>query len=365
MMKNKVKVIFHIDLNAFYASCQLIEDPYLKGKPFIVGGSAVTRRGVVLTASYEARQFGIHSGMTVRDAMDKCATLRVVPTQFKLYREHSKKFFNYIQTFTTKMMKASIDEAYLDMTHHKDPVQVAKAMQQTLHGTYKLPCSIGIAPTLYLAKMASDMKKPLGITIVRKRDVVEKIYPLPLKDLYGLGRKTYPRLYDEGIMSIGDFCKQKNKAIILKYMSLDHYDQFMHHIHGHSSDVITVTHDKPKSISQETTMNYDIDSPEAIKELMHPLIDEMTSRLNTYQLKTKTVGYKFKTSSFQTRTKSMTMVEPTADPEQIRTSIIHLFDDFYDGTPIRLIGVHLNTYMEDTPFNLFTYHLYTSQENDA
>mgnify|MGYP001547696388 CR=1 FL=1 len=361
-MKNSTKVIFHIDLNAFYASCQLIEDPYLKGKPFIVGGSGITKRGVVLTASYEARKYGIHSGMNVRDAMNLYPKLRVVPTKFSLYKKHSDKFFNYLKQFSDKIMKASIDEAYLDMTHHPDPLKVAKDLQDKLFKTYQLPSSIGIAPTLFLAKMASDIKKPLGITVMRKKDIVSKLFPLPIKELYGLGKKTYPIFMTMGIDTIGAFTKPEHKQSILTVMSEDHYQSFLNHVLGKSSDYISTQVDIPKSISQETTMNYGMNAPEAIKEFMVPLIEHMVHRLQKHRLKTKTMGFKYKTERFQVRTKTTTIIEPTDQKEVIQDTILSLFDEHYDLTPIRLIGVYVQTHEDYTPFNLFTYHLFNDED---
>lgn len=359
MMKNKTKVIFHIDLNAFYASCQLIEDPYLKGKAFIVGGSAVTKRGVVLTASYEARKYGIRSGMNVKDAFDLYPHILVAPTNFDLYKKHSKRFFDYLKTWTPNMMKASIDEAYLDMTHHDDPVEVANIIQKALYEDFQLPNSIGIAPTLFLAKMASDIKKPLGITILRKRDVVNKLFPLPINDLYGLGRKTYPKLIEEGILTIGDFTLKKNHEKILKYMSEEHYQSFLLHLYGNSTNIIDNEYVKPKSISQETTLNYDIDIEEMIIEFMEPLIDDIVDKLIKHQLFAKTIGYKLKTNTFKLQTKSYTLHKPTQDLNEIKEGIKDLFIKHYDHTPIRLIGVYVSNLDEDhTPFNLFTYHLF-------
>jgi len=359
MMKNNTKVIFHIDLNAFYASCQLIEDPYLKGKAFIVGGSAVTKRGVVLTASYEARKYGIKSGMNVKDAFDLYPHLLVAPTRFDLYQKHSKNFLDYIQTWTQKMMKASIDEAYLDMSHHEDPISVAKIIQQSLYEKFHLPNSIGIAPTLFLAKMASDIKKPMGITILRKRDIVEKLFPLPIKDLYGLGFKTYPKMIEAGIFTIGDFTLKKNYETILSLMSEEHYQSFLIHIYGNSTSIIDEHYTKPKSISQETTLNYDIEVEDLILEIMDSLIDEVVEKLNNHQLYAKTIGYKLKTHTFKLQTKSKTFLEPTHDFVVIKEAIKDLFIKNYDHTPIRLIGVYVSNLESDLlPFNLFTYHLF-------
>lgn len=354
-MKNTTKVIFHIDLNAFYASCHAMEEPYLNDVPFIVGGSAVLRRGVVLTASYKARAFGIRSGMNVKDAMDLCHTLRVIPSNFSLYEFHSKQFFSYLETMTKTMMKASIDEAYLDMTHHKDPLKVAEDMQKTLLEKYQLPSSIGIASTLFLAKMASDLKKPLGITVLRKKDIVEVLFPQPLQSLYGLGRKTYPQLIEKGIKTIGAFTLKEHMLDVLNVMSHTMYQDFLHHIYGHSTNIVSNTYDQPKSISQETTLNYPIDESDLIKEVMKPLIVEIVLKLIDKDLLAKTIGYKFKDASFTSRTRSKSLLHPTSNVTDIEDHIMTLFDLNFDHTPVRLIGVFVLTYQEVEMFNLFTY----------
>ncbi len=354
-MKNQTKVIFHIDLNAFYGSCHVIEEPYLKDIPFIVGGSAVLRRGIVLTASYQARAFGVKSGTNVKDAMDLCPVLRVIPPNFSLYQKHSKRFFDYLETQTPLMMKASIDEAYLDMTHHDDPLKVARDIQDTLLQKFQLPCSIGIASTLFLAKMASDLKKPLGITVLRKKDIVSKLFHEPIETLYGLGRKTYPLLIDKGIITIGDFTKESNRHLILDVMSAMQYQSFMSHLYGHSTNIIEKDYEKPKSISQETTFNYPIDDADIIKEKMMPLIMEMVERANRYDMSTKTIGFKMKDAQFQTKTRSKTLKEPINTLEAIQDHMLSLFDQVYDHQPIRLIGVYMQTYQDEHPFNLFTY----------
>ncbi|PKK96684.1 MAG: DNA polymerase IV, partial [Tenericutes bacterium HGW-Tenericutes-3] len=168
-MKNNIKIIFHIDLNAFFASCAVIKDPYLKNKAFVVGGSSTFRRGVVSTASYEARKLGIHSAMNINDAFRIYPKLIFVPTEFSLYKKYSELFFSFLKRYSNLIIEGSIDEAYIDMTEasmKKHPMDLAKEIQDGLMKEYQLPCSIGIAPTLFLAKMASDMKKPLGITVL-------------------------------------------------------------------------------------------------------------------------------------------------------------------------------------------------------
>jgi DNA polymerase IV len=356
MMKNNLRVIFHIDLNQFFASCHLMEDTFLKGKAFVVGGSAVMRRGIVLTASYEARKYGIHSGQSIKEAMDLYPHVLVVPSKFQLYKKYSNLFFELVKKYTHIWTSGSIDEAYMDMSHVEDPIKVAKNFQQELLITHQLPCSIGIAPTLFLAKMASDMKKPMGITILRKRDVKDKLFPLPIEDMYGIGKKTYPTLQEMGIMTIGDFCHPIYKNDILSVMSEESYHHYLNHIYGHSNNLIDQDDHVPKSISQETTLNYAVDDPDLIKELMSDLLRSSVDKLRKHHLYVKTIGYKFKNEAFQSKSKSFTLTSPTALYDVIYDELMALFDQFYNNEPIRLIGVYLKELTsESSAFDLFTY----------
>lgn len=355
-MKNNLRVIFHIDLNQFFASCHLMEDTFLKGKAFVVGGSAVMRRGIVLTASYEARKYGIHSGQSIKEAMDLNPHVLVVPSKYQLYKKYSNHFFELVKKYTHIWTSGSIDEAYMDMSHVEDPVKVAKAFQQELYDTHQLPCSIGIAPTLFLAKMASDMKKPMGITVLRKRDIETKLFPLPIEDMYGIGKKTYPSLQEIGVLTIGDFASPQFKNDILSLMSEDSYRHYLNHIYGYSNNLIDQEDHVPKSISQETTLNYAINDAELIKEMMSELLRSSVDKLRKHHLYVKTIGYKFKNEAFQSRSKSFTLSTPTALYDVIYDELMALFDQSYSNEPIRLIGVYLKELTtEASSYDLFTY----------
>ncbi|MFA7055907.1 MAG: DNA polymerase IV, partial [Acholeplasmataceae bacterium] len=309
-MKNKVKIIFHIDLNAFFASCAVIKDPYLKDKAFVVGGSATFKRGVVSTASYEARKLGIHSAMNINDALRIYPKLIIIPTQFSLYHKYSNLFFQFLKRYSNIILAGSIDEAYVDMTEKskdKHPLELAKEIQEGLLKEHQLPCSIGIAPTLFLAKMASDMKKPLGITVIRKKDIVEKLFPLPIKEMYGIGKKTYPKLESLGIHTIGDFTKKEFKNSILSIMSEQSYDSYLDHIMGRSSDIIDPKkYQIPQSISNETTLNYPMDQYDAILQILKDLLEQTHERLVKEELVAKTIGIKLRTSDFDTFSRGVT-----------------------------------------------------------
>ncbi|VEU80614.1 DNA polymerase IV [Haploplasma axanthum] len=362
-MKKEVKIIFHIDLNAFFATVSMINEPYLKNKVFVVGGSAMSSKGVISTASYKARKLGIRSAMPISDAMRIYPKLLVVPVNFPEYIKYSNIFFEVLTTYSDKVLKGSIDEAYLDMTEAsktKHPLELAKEIQTKLNKEYNLPCSIGIAPTLFLAKTASDMKKPLGITVVRRKDIVKKIFPLPIKELFGMGKKTYPVIEKKGILTIGDFTKKENKEKILEVITKESYDSFINHILGYSTDIIDPDkYNIPKSISNETTFNYYLDNQDVLLQELKNLFDTVYRRLTKYKLLAKTVTIKIRNSNFETITRSKSLTDYTNEYESFETIMEELFFDNYHGDAIRLIGVGLGTiitkydYRED--YNLFTY----------
>lgn len=369
-MKNEVKIIFHIDLNAFFASCAVIKDPYLKDKAFVVGGSATSKRGVVSTASYEARKHGIHSAMNINDALRIYPKLIIVPTQFSLYHKYSNFFFQFLKRYSNIVLAGSIDEAYVDMTEasmRKHPLDLAKEIQEGLLKEYQLPCSIGIAPTLFLAKMASDMKKPLGITVIRKKDIVEKLFPLPIKEMYGIGKKTYPKLESLGVYTIGDFTKKEHHESILSIMSEQSYESYLDHIMGRSSNMIDPKkYQIPQSVSNETTLNYPMDQGDAILQILKDLLEQTHERLVKEELVAKTIGIKLRTSDFETFSRGVTLTEYTDDYDQFLEKMENLFESNFNGQTIRLVGIYLNQVIQKKDlkidFNLFNYQEFTKRE---
>jgi DNA polymerase IV len=363
LLKNDVKIIFHIDLNAFFCSCAIIKEPYLKDKVFAVGGSATSRRGVISTSSYSARKLGIKSAMSINDALHIYPKLILVPLDFSLYKKYSNHFFDFLKNYSDTILEGSIDEAYVDMTEKSKtmhPLEIAKGIQEGLLQRFQLPCSIGIGPTLFLAKMASDMQKPLGITVLRKKDIVSKLFLLPIKDMYGIGKKTYPKLEAIGIKKIGDFTKKENKEAILNIMSEQSYLSYLDHIMGRSSDIIdTKKYAIPKSISNETTLNYSMDESEAIFKIMTEILEHTHERLVDDELVTKTIGIRLKTDEFVSITRSQTLDEYTDDYETIYNVVESLFEKHYDRKPIRLVGVSLGSIIQKRDLkidiNLFNY----------
>src|SRR5690625_4757855 len=203
------RVIFHIDINAFFASAHLIDNPDLIGKPVVVCRDVTG--SVVTTASYEARAYGIQSAMPLSHAKRLCDDLKVVELDFNLYQELSSEFVSIIESYSPIVEQASIDEVYVDVTDlimtYEKPLDLAVDIQKQVLEQLKLPISIGVAPNKFLAKMASDMKKPMGITVLRKRDIPYKLWVLPIEEMHGVGQKTAERMRNNEIYTIGDLAK--------------------------------------------------------------------------------------------------------------------------------------------------------------
>ncbi|MGI6787839.1 MAG: Y-family DNA polymerase [Acholeplasmataceae bacterium] len=343
---NQVKIIFHVDLNAFYATCAMIKEPFLKKEVFIVGGRTGSNSGVVSTASYKARAKGIRSGMSIVEAQRLYPKLLVVPTNFPLYQKYSNIFFNYLKKYTKIILKGSIDEAFMDVTELSKeihPLKLAKEIQNGLLNEYGLPVSIGIGPTLFLAKMASDMKKPLGITVLRKRDVAKLLYPLPIGKVYGVGVKTKEILNKIGVFTVSDFINPDNKNKILEVMTQNSYYSFLDDLKGKSSDIVDPTlYDIPKSISNEETLVYPINGYELIYDHLKELTKTTVDRLKNEELVARTISIKLKTSNFKTITRSRSLPEPIEDYDLILQIANDLLISNYDGEEIRLVGVGLS-----------------------
>ncbi len=357
------KVIFHIDMNMFFCSVAIIKNKALKGKPFVIGRSG-TNKGVVSTASYEARALGIHSGMSLNDALRIKSDLIVVSVDYKTIKQYHNYFINLIEDYTNIIEIASIDEVYADMSELckvRNGVELAKEIQKRLLDEYNLPCSIGIAPTMFLAKMASDMKKPLGLVIIRKKDSYNILKDLSVKDIYGIGKKTYPLLIENGIKTIEDFFKEENRSKIIELTSKNTYEYVISHVLGNSSNLVNANrYVKNKSISVENTYDQPLRTDTDILYELRNETKELITKLNKNGYLTKTIGITLRDSSFKTISRSRT-VDYTNNFYDIFKVISNLFYDNYDETKqYRLCGVTFSNLKDKSEvlkeeYNLFTY----------
>lgn len=342
------KIILHIDLNAFFAACEVLKNPSLKGKPLVVGGAG--RRGIVSTASYEARKYGIHSAMPTYKAIQLCPDLIIVEGDFSLYRHYSSLFFNFIkENFSPIMEVASIDECYVDATlvlkDDPSPLQRIKDLQMTLLKELGLSCSIGVAPTKFLAKMASNAKKPLGMTVYRRRDLKNNLWLLSIDEMYGIGKKTAPRLKALGIKTIGDLAHNTSEDV--KNLLGKSYYTFYDWANGYGSDTVLVEEDDPKSIGNSQTFLFDTDDYDEITALFKELSASVAKRAERENKVGLTIQIVIRYYNFETVNRSVTLTKPTNAQLTIFYEAMKLFDRNYRDEPIRLLGVTLQNLSDE------------------
>ncbi len=368
--ENQVKIIFHIDMNAFFCSVACILNPFLRGKPFAIGREN-SYKGVVSTASYEARAYGIHSAMPLSVAYKLKPDLMVVSVDYKYYQYYHNKFVELIKKYTNIIEVASIDEVYADMTEaslSKHPLVIAKEIQARLLKEYNLSCSIGIAPTLFLAKMASDIKKPLGVTVLRKRDIEKILYPLSVKEIYGIGKKTYPKLIENGINTIGDFMNEENFYKIVNLIGENQFYSSYNNLKGLSSNIVNPNrYSESNSIS--TSMTYDIaliSEAEILYEL-RKMTREIHSKMIHDGYFTKTISIVLRDTDFQTISRQKTLDKYTDDFLIIFETVQELLEENFLDKGYRLIGVGLNNLVDKDhipkEYNLFNVLSYDQRED--
>lgn len=359
-----MQIIFHIDLNAFFASAEISIHPELQGKPVVI--CRQSRRSIITTASYEARKFGIHSAMPLFKAKELCSHLIVVEPHFDLYKTLSQSFFEIIASFSSYLEVASIDECYVDMTDYIrdnkiDPVRLAKQIQEKVYDQLKLECSIGVAPNKFLAKMASDMKKPMGITVITNNNFKEIIWPLPIGDMMGIGKKTEPKLIELGIHTIGDLAKYHNfekiKPIFGKNALL-----YYQKANGKDYSKINYTHNQLKSVGNSTTFENDSNDEVFIKNVFKKLSHEVSMRSKKRGLVSNSISITLKYTREKSRTKQMIIDQYTNDYDIIFANALLLFESIYKGEMLRLVGVSLNNVISIKELNhqmsLFDYNQY-------
>lgn len=337
------KVIFHIDLNAFFASAEEVLDPSLKDKPVVVSGQS--RRSVVSTANYLARQYGIHSAMPLQMALDLCPDLVVVKGHYSFYEELSSRFIDEIKKITPLVEQASIDECYADMSqailNYEKPLDLAWKIQQNLYHNLKLKCSIGVAPNKFLAKMASDMKKPMGITVIRKQEVPVKLWPLAIQEMQGIGKKTAPLMHELGIMTIGDLANYKDTDKLQKVLGKN-TQNMIDKANGISSSEIVVSHE-PKSLSQSTTFFTDISDYEEIAGIFKKLAAKLSDRMKEEGKIGSVVSISVRYYDFNTIVRSKKLDYPIQSADDLYENAIALYDQNQSNQTIRHLGIGISS----------------------
>ena len=331
--------ILHVDMDAFYASVAILDDPSLKGKPVIVGG--MEGRGVVSSASYEARRFGVRSAMSTGQALRLCPTAIVVAPDFDRYLALSQQVMGIFNDVTPLVEPLSIDEAFLDVRGARrlwgSPGRIAVMLRSRVLDETGLTCSIGVAATKHVAKIASTLSKPDGLLIIAEHDTQAFLAAQPARAIWGIGPKASASLEARGIRSVADILETP-RPVLDRALGPAMGDRIWHLARGlDPRDVETARVEK--SIGHEETFFHDIDDPAVLRAEFRRLADRVGARLRSHGWEASTIAIKVRFADFTTISRSQTLPEPTAVGQRIGDAALDLFGGIDRSLPVRLVGV--------------------------
>ena len=335
------RIIAHLDMDSFFASAECLRHPELTGQPLVVGADPKggTGRGVVATCSYAARGYGIRSGMPVSTAYHLCPDAVFIRPEHQFYKTISDQVMELLRQAAPLIQQVSIDEAYLDISFlesYERAGTYAQNLKNTIHEATGLSCSVGIAPNKMTAKIASDLEKPDGLTIIQPEDCERILHPLPAGRIPGIGKKSGPLLATQGINTIGDIATTDiqrlqdllgSRAVRIKKTSQGAYDSPL------------VPQREPKSIGNETTFEQDTTDIAIIEAALNKLTTKVQGRLKSAGYRCRTLTIKIRYEGFITRTKVITLPHPTVENDQIASAAQNLFFSSLEEKPVRLIGI--------------------------
>lgn len=363
-MTAKPRRIAHLDMDAFYASVELLRYPELRGLPVVIGGRSTHQpmtqadgsrhfyklreyvgRGVITTSTYEARALGVFSAMGMMKAAQLAPDAILLPTDFDSYRYYSRLFKEAVANIAPKIEGTGIDEIYIDLTDLPDDTLVlAQRIKQAVFEATGLTCSIGITPNKLLSKIGSDLDKPDGITILSMSDIPERIWPLSVRKINGIGPKANKKLESLGITTIAELA-QAELSFLRNHFSASYITWLHEASHGIDNRPV-VTHSEPKSISRETTFEQDLhprhDRP-ALSDAFTALCMRVADDLQRKGYVGRTIGIKLRFEDFHTVTRDLTLASHTADPEAIRRAAGECLRRVTLKKKLRLLGVRIST----------------------
>ena len=361
--------IAHLDMDAFYASVELLRYPELKGLPVVIGGGNATQptvapdgtrlysrvgdyvgRGVVTTATYEARALGVHSAMGMMKAGKLAPEAILLPADFTRYRQYSRRFKEAVSDIAPRMEDRGIDEIYLDLTDlEHDTLTLARRLKQAVRDATGLTCSIGISPNKLLSKIASDLDKPDGITLIGEGDLEARIWPLPVGRINGIGPKAQQRLNAMGIETIGQLAATSKVQLAGQFS--ERYAHWLWEASHGRDDRPVVVESTPKSVSRETTFERDLHvrrDREVLGHVLDRLCERVAGDLARKQLAGRTIGVKIRFDDFRTVTRDLTLPQPVIDATSIRQAAGLGLKRIPMERRIRLLGVRVGTLVSPT-----------------
>lgn len=329
-------------MDAFYPSVEVLDNPALKGQPVIVGGTR--ERGVVSSASYEARKFGVHSAQPIATAVRLCPSGIFLPVRMSRYKEVSERVFEVFHQFTPLVEPLSIDEAFLDVTGSTrlfgEPVDLAKKIKEMVFSETGLTVSAGVAPSKFVAKIASDLDKPDGLTVVPPDRVMEFLAPLPIEKMWGVGKATHEALTGLNVKTFGDLSRMPVEALERKFGK---HGPKMHHLALGIDDREVIPVHEAKSVGNENTFSKDIVEMDPAKKELLSLANKVAHRMRRQAFTGKTVTLKVKYSDFVQITRAATLTRFTDDGLEIYATVCRLLKKTEVGRrPVRLLGISLS-----------------------
>jgi DNA polymerase-4 len=337
-MRDWPHVYAHVDMDAFFVAVELLRRPELRGKPVIVAtGTDPNARGVVMTASYEARKYGVHSALPLSVAHRRCPQAVLIPRDIELYRRASERVMEIVGSYSDTIEVAGLDEAYLDLSSSPAPKARAREMKRRVRTETRLTCSVGIAPNKLLAKIASDLEKPDGLCVLAPDGMLDAVGDRPASLLPGVGPRTEERLAEMGIRTVRDLAETEG-ASLERSFGPRLGRSLAERANGHDDRLVTTSR-APKSESRETTFAADVSDREVLRETLERFAGEVGTRLARDGFVGRTVTMKIRLRPFRTHTRSRTLAEPTSDVAVIRAVAAELLDRFEIDAPVRLLGV--------------------------
>ena len=351
----KENYVFHIDVNNAFLSWTavlLLRDGYnkdIRKIPSVIGGDEKTRTGIVLAKSPVAKKYGIVTAETLYSARKKCKDLEVYPPDFKWYYEKSRELMDYLKQYSPVQEQLSVDECFLDMSGMKyiydDLIKLAYKIKDEVKEKFGYTVNVGIGNNKLCAKMASDFEKPDKVHTLLKDEIVSKLWPLDVGDLFMCGKKTKAELNKLSIYTIGDLAKKDKKFLERHFKSQGTY--LYNACRGLDTSLVEETHSKNQSISVEETLSHDCSDKDKLKEVLFKQTEEVTRELRSRELFVKTIGVIFKNSNFISYSAQTTLNKPTDNTKEILKKVYEVFDNNYKEDDIRLIGVRLANLTKD------------------
>jgi DNA polymerase IV (DinB-like DNA polymerase) len=339
-------IIMHIDMDSFYASAEMQRRPEIRNMPVVIGADPKggRGRGVACTCSYEARRFGIRSAMPVSQAYVLCPHAIFLPPDFGYYALVSQQIMALLKSFGFRIQQVSIDEAFLDLSpcgSFESARNKALEVQERIRENFGLTCSAGIAAGRTIAKIASDYRKPAGLTVVEPAAAAAFLSPLHVKKIPGIGRKTEAELLELGIRTIGDLAACDIQVLLARF---GRGAVTLHDLAQGSDHTELEEHDGVKSISRETTFLSDTDDPDLLAARLLGLAGAVHEHLSAERLRFRIVTVKIRYHGYITRTRSRTLPHYTNEPGPVRACSQEIFRELYDGRKVRLIGIRLSSF---------------------